>query len=318
MNLDDLRTLAQSIRDEIGKAVYGQDEAVNLLLVCLLARGHCLLEGPPGTAKTLLAQSAAASMHLDFGRIQFTPDLMPGDVLGASIFDFSTNQFRLTKGPVFTDILLADEINRAPPKTQAALLQVMNEGIATIDGTDHTLGECFFVVATQNPIEHQGTYPLPEAQLDRFLFKIIIDFPDEDAEVTILSRNAERPLEFSARTGDIKPVAGIEHIRQARSFVDGIRLDDTLIRYIVSLTRATRVDPQILYGASTRAADSLAGAARAFAALDGRDYAIPDDIKRLFIPALQHRIVLGPSAEIEGLTPRLVLENILNQIEAPR
>ncbi len=318
MNLDDLRTLAQSIRDEIGKAVHGQEDAVDLLLVCLLARGHCLLEGPPGTAKTLLAQSVSAAMRLDFGRIQFTPDLMPGDVLGASIFDFSTNEFRLTKGPIFTDILLADEINRAPPKTQAALLQAMNEGIATIDGTDHQLGDCFFVVATQNPIEHQGTYPLPEAQLDRFLFKIVIDFPQEDAEVTILKRNAERPLEYKARTGDIVPVAGLDEIRQARTFVDNIRLDETLIKYIVSLVRATRSDPQILYGASTRAADALAGAARALAALEGRDYALPDDIKRLFIPALQHRIVLGPSAEIEGLTSRTVLENTLNQIEAPR
>jgi MoxR-like ATPase len=318
MNLDDLRNLAQSIRDEIGKAVHGQEEAVDLLLVSLLARGHCLLEGPPGTAKTLLAQSVAAAMHLDFGRIQFTPDLMPGDVLGATIFDFAKNEFRLTKGPIFTDILLADEINRAPPKTQAALLQVMNEGIATIDGTDHQLGECFFVVATQNPIEHQGTYPLPEAQLDRFLFKIVIDFPAEDDEIFILTRNAERPLEYKARTGDIQAVAGLDEIRQARAFVDGIRLDDTLIRYVVSLVRATRSDPQILYGASTRAADALAGAARALAALEGRDYALPDDIKRLFVPALQHRIVLGPAAEIEGLSPPLILENTLNQIEAPR
>ncbi len=318
MNLDDLRNLAQSIRDEIGKAVHGQDEAVDLLLVSLLARGHCLLEGPPGTAKTLLARSVAAAMSLQFGRIQFTPDLMPGDVLGASIFDFSTNEFRLTKGPVFTDILLADEINRAPPKTQAALLQVMNEGIATIDGADHQLGECFFVVATQNPIEHQGTYPLPEAQLDRFLFKIVIDFPGEDDEIFILKRNSEKPLEYRARTADIQPVAGLEQIRAARGFVDNIRLDETLIRYIVSLVRATRSDPQILYGASTRAADALAGAARALAALEARDYALPDDIKRLFVPALQHRIVLGPAAEIEGQSPQLILENTLNQIEAPR
>jgi MoxR-like ATPase len=300
MNLDDLRNLAQSIRDEIGKAVHGQDDAVDLLLVSLLAR------------------SVAAALKLDFGRIQFTPDLMPGDVLGASIFDFSTNEFRLTKGPIFTDILLADEINRAPPKTQAALLQVMNEGIATIDGTDHQLGECFFVIATQNPIEHQGTYPLPEAQLDRFLFKIVIDFPDEDSEIFILTRNAERPLEYRALTSDIGAVAGIDEIRQARSFVDNIRLDDTLVNYIVSLVRATRSDPQILYGASTRAADALAGAARALAALEGRDYALPDDIKRLFAPALRHRIVLGPAAEIEGLSPELVLENTLNQVEAPR
>jgi MoxR-like ATPase len=194
----------------------------------------------------------------------------------------------------------------------------MNEGIATIDGTDHKLGECFFVVATQNPIEHQGTYPLPEAQLDRFLFKIVIDFPSEDDEIFILKRNSEKPLEYRALTADIEAVAGLEQIRAARGFVDNIRLDETLIRYIVSLVRATRSDPQILYGASTRAADALAGAARALAALEGRDYALPDDVKRLFVPSLQHRIVLGPAAEIEGQSPQLILENTLNQIEAPR
>ncbi len=318
MNLEELQTLAESIRTEIAKAVHGQDEAIEMLLIGIFARGHCLLEGPPGTAKTLLAQSLSAAMTLDFGRIQFTPDLMPGDVLGTNIFDFTTNEFRLTKGPVFTDILLADEINRAPPKTQAALLQVMNERIATIDGKDHALGDSFFVVATQNPIEHQGTYPLPEAQLDRFLFKIIVAFPDEAAEIEILTRHARQPLDHNHRRQGIEPVAGVEQISAGRSLIDGIRLDDDIIRYIVSLVRATRSDPEIAHGGSTRAADSIAGAVRAAAALDGRDYAIPDDVKRLFTPSMRHRIVLGPTAEIEGRTPATVLENILNQVEAPR
>ena len=318
MNLEDLQRLADGLRDEISKAVWGQDEAIEMLLIGVFARGHCLLEGPPGTAKTLLAQSLASAMTLDFGRIQFTPDLMPGDVLGANIFDFGTNEFRLTKGPVFTDILLADEINRAPPKTQAALLQVMNERIATIDGVDHELGEHFFVVATQNPIEQQGTYPLPEAQLDRFLFKVLVDFPNEEAEMTILQRHAQQALDHNARRAGIEAVAGGEGISGGRALVDGIRLDDDILRYILNLVRATRTDGEIAHGASTRAADALAGAVRAAAALDGRDYAIPDDVKRLYIPSMRHRVVLGPAAEIEGRTPDQVLENILNQIEAPR
>ncbi|MEM0989454.1 MAG: MoxR family ATPase [Pseudomonadota bacterium] len=318
MNLEELNSLADALRAEIGKAVHGQDAAIDMLLTGIFSRGHVLLEGPPGTAKTLLAQALSSAMTLQFGRIQFTPDLMPGDVLGSNIFDFSSSQFRLTKGPVFTDILLADEINRAPPKTQAALLQVMNERIATIDGTDYALGEHFFVVATQNPIEQQGTYPLPEAQLDRFLFKLLIEFPDEAAEITILTRHAAQALDHNARREGIAPVAGADMVSAGRALVDSIRLDDDLIRYIVSLVRATRNDAEIAHGASTRAADALAGAVRAAAALDGRDYAIPDDVKRLFGPAMRHRIVLGPTAEIEGRTPDQVLENIVNQVEAPR
>ncbi len=318
MNLEELNGLADRLRAEIGKAVHGQDGAIDMLLIGIFARGHVLLEGPPGTAKTLLAQSLSSAMTMAFGRIQFTPDLMPGDVLGANIFDFATSQFRLTKGPVFTDILLADEINRAPPKTQAALLQVMNERVATIDGADYELGDSFFVVATQNPIEQQGTYPLPEAQLDRFLFKLLIAFPDEAAEIEILTRHAQQALDHNARREGISAVASAEEVAAGRALVDSIRLDEDLIRYIVTLVRATRTDAEIAHGASTRAADALAGSVRAAAALDGRDYAIPDDVKRLYAPAMRHRIVLGPAAEIEGRTPDQVLENLLNQVEAPR
>ncbi|PUB17485.1 AAA family ATPase [Yoonia sediminilitoris] len=318
MNLDMFRDVVETARAEIGKTVHGQDEIVTSLLVAVFARGHCLLEGPPGTAKTLLAKTLSQTMALDFGRIQFTPDLMPGDVLGANIFNFQTGSFTLTKGPVFTDILLADEINRAPPKTQSSLLQAMNERQVTIDGVTYPLGADFFVVATQNPIEQQGTYPLPEAQLDRFLFKLIVDFPDRDAEVEILSRNRNKPVGEERTTDDVAKTISGDTLAAGRALVDSIRLDDTILNYIVDLIRATRNDAEIRHGASTRAADALASAVRAKAAIEGRDYAIPDDVQALLIPAMRHRIVLGPTAEIEGRVPEDVLGNILNRIDAPR
>ncbi|MCK0097296.1 MoxR family ATPase [Yoonia sp. F2084L] len=318
MTLEELTALADQLRAEIGKKVLGQEEVVDMLITALFARGHVLLEGPPGTAKTLLARSFAAAMSLDFGRIQFTPDLMPGDVLGTSIFNFQTNDFILTKGPVFSEVLLADEINRAPPKTQAALLQAMNEQVVSIDGADHSLGNNFIVVATQNPIEQQGTYPLPEAQLDRFLFKVMVDFPDEAAEMAILQQHAAKPVNASGETDGITPVLTAETLAASRAVIDGIILDDNILAYILRLVRATRETADIAFGASTRAADALALATRVTAALNGRDFAIPDDVKRLFAPALRHRVVLGPAAEIEGQSSDMVLENILNQIEAPR
>jgi MoxR-like ATPase len=318
MTLETLRDRADALRAEIGRTVLGQEEAVDLLLVALFARGHILLEGPPGTANTLLARSFAAALALDFGRVQYTPDLMPGDILGTSIFNFQTNAFVLTKGPVFSQVLLADEINRAPPKTQAALLQAMNERTVSIDGTDHTLGSDFIVIATQNPIEQQGTYPLPEAQLDRFLFKIEIDFPPEDVEMAILKAHAAKPIEAGLETAGFAKVLDAAALAESRALIDGIILKDDILAYILRLIRATRTNPEISHGASTRAADAVARAARVLAALSGRDFAIPDDVKRLFIPALRHRIVLGPTAEIEGRDAEQVLQNILNQIEAPR
>jgi MoxR-like ATPase len=318
MDLIRFQSLIETVRAEIGRAVHGQDALIDLLLVSVFARGHCIVEGPPGTAKTLLARSVAAVMDLGFGRIQFTPDLMPGDVLGVNLFNFQTNAFKLTKGPIFCDILLADEINRAPPKTQSALLQAMNERVVTIDGTDHSLGRNFFVIATQNPIEQQGTYPLPEAQLDRFLFKLVVDFPDRAAEIDILTRHASQPLEFDARSAELRKVMTAQDLVEGRALVDGIRLDATILTYIVDLIRATRNDADILHGASTRAADALAGAVRARAAVEGRDYGLPDDVQALLLPVLRHRIVLGPSAEIEGRSAEDVLRNILNRIDAPR
>ena len=318
MNLDTFQSVVDSTKAEIGKSVHGQDEIISTLLVSIFARGHCLLEGPPGTAKTLLAKTLAHTMELDFGRIQFTPDLMPGDVLGGNIYNFQKGEFSLTRGPVFTDILLADEINRAPPKTQSSLLQAMNERQVTIDGETYDLGDNFCVIATQNPIEQQGTYPLPEAQLDRFLFKLIVDFPDRDAELEILSRNRTKPIGAEDALDEVGKVLSGKVLAEGRKLVDGIRLDDTILAYIVDLIRATREDSEIRHGASTRAADALASATRAKAAIEGRDYAIPDDVQALLIPAMRHRIVLGPTAEIDGRTPEDVLGNILNRIDAPR
>lgn len=318
MDLEAFRQLVAATRSEIGKAVRGQDALIDLVLISVFAGGHCLLEGPPGTAKTLLARSFSQVMALNFRRIQFTPDLMPGDVLGVNLFNFQTSAFHLTKGPVFTDILLADEINRAPPKTQSALLQAMNERMVTIDGVDYPLGPDFFVLATQNPIEQHGTYPLPEAQLDRFLFKLVVDFPDRETEIDILARHAERAVQAERRSADIERLLSAETMAEGKALIDGIRLDTAILAYIVDLIRATRSDPDILHGASTRAADALAAAVRVKAAFDGRDYGLPDDVQALLLPALRHRIMLSPAAEIEGRTAEEVLTNIKNRVSAPR
>ncbi|NTF45934.1 MoxR family ATPase [Rhizobium rhizogenes] len=318
MDLGEFRNLIAAVRGEIGKAVQGQDTLIDLVLISIFARGHCLVEGPPGTAKTLLARAVSAAMELEYRRIQFTPDLMPGDVLGINLFNFQTNQFHLTKGPVFTDILLADEINRAPPKTQSALLQAMNERVITIDGTDYSLGSDFFVLATQNPIEQHGTYPLPEAQLDRFLFKLVVDFPERAIEIAILSKHANQALKSDVRNAGIQPLISSETLAAGRALIDQIHLDTTILTYVVDLVRATRSDPDILHGASTRAADALAAAVRVRAAFEGRDYGLPDDVQALLVPALRHRIVLSPAAEIDGRTADEVLRNIRNRVDAPR
>ncbi len=318
MNLDEFQELIEKTRGEIRKAVKGQDGIIDMVLISLFSRGHCLLEGPPGTAKTLLAQSFARAVKLNFGRVQFTPDLMPGDVLGVNIFNFQSQEFHLTKGPIFTDILLADEINRAPPKTQAALLQAMNEREVTIDGKTYKLGDAFFVIATQNPIEQHGTYPLPEAQLDRFLFKLKVEFPNRDDEVSILQANAERNVSEKGGASDVKNTLTRTQLNAGFKLIDEIRLDDTILAYIVDLVRSTREDPSITHGASTRAADAIANAVRANAALEGRDYALPDDVQKLFIPTMRHRIVLGPNAEIEGKTSDDVLAALMKRVDAPR
>jgi MoxR-like ATPase len=318
MDVRAVQEIADRIRAEIRKAVIGQDDVIELLLTALLVGGHVLLEGVPGTAKTLLTQAFAAGLALDFGRIQFTPDLMPGDVLGTNLFNFQTNTFTLIKGPMFTQLLLADEINRTPPKTQAALLQAMNERTVTIDGTDHPLGDEFMVVATQNPIEQHGTYPLPEAQLDRFLFKIVIDHPDRDQEREIVRRHGHRSAMPSLADFGLQPVVEAAVLRDIRDTVASIRLADTLIDYVVDIVRATRQHASLQVGASTRAANMLAAAARAFAALQGRDFVIPDDIKSLALPVLRHRLLLSPGAEIEGAVTDRIVAGILDQTAVPR
>jgi MoxR-like ATPase len=310
--------LTEAIRNEVGKAVVGQNDVIDLMLTSLLVDGHILLEGVPGTAKTLLAQSFAASLSIKFGRIQFTPDLMPGDVLGTNLFNFQTNNFTLTKGPIFTELLLADEINRAPPKTQAALLQAMNERIVTIDGRDHPLGDDFMVIATQNPIEQQGTYPLPEAQLDRFLFKIVIQHPGRDEEREIVRRHGHRTAMPRLEDFGLAAVMDSRILADMRHLVTKLHLSDDLLDYIVDVVRGTRAHASLDVGASTRAANMLASAARAYAALLGRDFVIPDDVKTLALPVLRHRVILSASAEIEGLSADRIVSEILDRTAAPR
>lgn len=318
MDLQGIHALTNGIRHEVRKAVVGQDEVIDLMLTSLLVGGHVLLEGVPGTAKTMLTRAFAAGLSLQFGRIQFTPDLMPGDVLGTNLFNFQTNTFSLTKGPIFTQVLLADEVNRTPPKTQSALLQAMNERAVTIDGKDYMLGDEFLVVATQNPIEQQGTYPLPEAQLDRFLFKIIITYPSRDEERAIVQRHGHCSAMPRLEDFGLEPVVDGHALAEARKMVTHIQLSEALIDYVVDIIRATREHSSLEVGASTRAANMLASAVRAYAALQGRDFVIPDDIKTLALPVLRHRVVLSPGGEIEGLTTDKVITEILAQIAAPR
>lgn len=318
MSVADIRNLADRIRSEVSKAIVGQSTSVDLLLVALFSSGHVLLEGPPGTAKTLLAQCFSKAISLQFGRIQFTPDLMPGDVLGTNLFNFQTNQFSLTKGPIFTDLLLADEINRTPPKTQAALLEAMQERKVTIDGESYPLNPRFTVIATQNPIEQQGTYPLPEAQLDRFLFKHNLEYPSREEEIRIVAQHGTRSGMKTPDGFGIQPVLTAAELDAAVESVAGVRLKDEIISYIVDIVRTTRETPALETGASPRAAAALATAARARAALDGRDFVIPDDVKTLALPALRHRVILSPAADIEGRTTDETLAGIIEQTAAPR
>ena len=318
MQLGELRQLADRIRAEIGKAVVGQTDTVSLMLTALFAGGHVLLEGPPGTAKTLLAQCFARTLDLQFGRVQFTPDLMPGDILGSNLFNFQTNAFTLTKGPVFCDVLLADEINRTPPKTQAALLEAMQERGVTLDGKRHALSPRFTVIATQNPIEQQGAYPLPEAQLDRFLFKHVLSYPSAEEETRIVAQHGASARENDPTAYGVSKVASGELLAGAVAAAAQTKLTKEIIDYVVRIVRATRDATSFELGASPRAAAMLASAARAAAALDGRDYVIPDDVKMLALPALRHRVMLSPAAEIEGRTADSALKGVLDSIEAPR
>ncbi len=314
----DIRELAAHIRTEVGRAVTGQADTVDLVITALLSGGHILLEGPPGTAKTFLAQCFAQALGFHFGRVQFTPDLMPGDITGANIFNFQTGAFALTRGPVFCELLLADEINRTPPKTQAALLEAMQERQVTIDGVRHPLPARFTVIATQNPIEQQGTYPLPEAQLDRFLFKQVLDYPTEEEEQAIVAGHGARSGMPDPASFGVQRVADAGVVGQAMAAVSAVTLSPPVVAYIVSLVRATRATADLESGASPRAAAMLATASRARAAMDGRNYVIPDDVKALAMPALSHRLILSPAAEIDGRKVPDVVRSLIEQVEAPR
>jgi MoxR-like ATPase len=313
-----IRELTDRLRAEVHKVVVGQDRALDLLLVALLSDGHVLVEGVPGVAKTLLARVFAAALGIGFGRIQFTPDLMPGDVIGTNLFNFQTNAFVLTKGPIFADALVADEINRAPPKTQAALLQAMQERAVTIDGRTHPLSPAFMVIATQNPIEQEGTYPLPEAQLDRFLFKVDVGYPSRDEERVMVRVHGHRTATPPIESFGIRPVAALSDLLAVRAAVAAIRLEEPIVDYVVDLVRATRGRPALLAGASPRAANMLATAARARAAVEGRGFVIPDDVKALALPVLGHRVVLAPAAEVEGMTAAAAVARVVEEVEAPR
>ena len=316
--LETLRGLAADVKAEVGKAIVGQEDLIDHLMVALIAQGHVLLEGPPGTAKTFLAQCFARATGLDYGRIQFTPDLLPGDILGSNLFNFQTSQFTLTRGAIFTELLLADEINRTPPKTQAALLEAMQERRVTLDGETHVLPDRFMVVATQNPIESQGVYPLPEAQLDRFLFKLIAAYPSEEEEANIVAR-------FGAQQGPPRPenfgieaVTGRDALQASIAGVKAVTLAPENVDYVVRLVRATRDHADLATGASPRAAVLLGNAARVRAALEGRDYVVPDDIKALATGVLRHRLILSAAAEIEGREVEAIVGDLIESTEAPR
>ena len=318
MNIDELKTLADNIRAQVAKAIIGQEDIVDHLLIALFSSGHVLLEGPPGTAKTFLAQCFSATLGFDFGRIQFTPDLMPGDIIGSNLFNFQTSSFTLTRGPIFCDLLLADEINRTPPKTQAAMLEAMQERSVTIDGETHALGSRFMVVATQNPIEQQGVYPLPEAQLDRFLFKLLVEYPDAAEEKRIVSQYGERVGAPVPKDFGIENQADGAMLTAANEVVKSVKLVEDVVDYVVRLIRATRETADLENGASPRAAIMLANAARARAAISGRDYVIPDDVKALAPSVLRHRTMLSPAAEIEGRQVDSIITGLVERTEAPR
>ncbi|MFO7960190.1 MAG: MoxR family ATPase [Nitriliruptoraceae bacterium] len=312
------RTALERVRAEIGTVIVGQDGVITGLVAALLVRGHVLLEGVPGVAKTLLVTTLARALDLRSSRVQFTPDLMPADVTGQTILDPSRDGFRFREGPVFTNLLLADEINRTPPRTQAALLEAMQERQVSVDGTARPLPEPFLVVATQNPVEHEGTYPLPEAQLDRFLFKLQVAYPSRDQELEIIDRHATGTDAGDPHTGTVRPVAGTAELDAARAAVRGVGVSDEVRAYLVDLVRATRQAPAVELGVSPRGATMLLHAAKAWAWLAGRPYVTPDEVKAVTKPTLRHRLVLRPELELEGADPDGVLDGLLASVPVPR
>jgi MoxR-like ATPase len=310
--------LYDAVRRESGKVIQGQEEVLDQVLVCFLSRGHVLLEGVPGIAKTLIAKTVATIVGGTFKRVQFTPDLMPSDVTGTNVFDLRTSAFQLRHGPVFTNVLLADEINRTPPKTQAALLQAMEERLVTIDGENHPLPEPFFVAATQNPVEYEGTYPLPEAQLDRFLMKVLVTYPTAEQEEGILRQAHSGIVAHDPASAGVTAAVSPAELTDCMEAIGSVRVDDGLFRYIVQVVRKTRDAYGVTLGASPRAALALLRCGKALAALRGRDYLIPDDVKELAPAILRHRLLLKPEVELEGLTPDHVVTTTLSAVPVPR
>jgi MoxR-like ATPase len=316
MQCTEIAEVAARLRAQTGRVVMGQDQAVDLLFAAWLAAGHVLLEGVPGTAKTLLARTVARCLQLEFRRIQFTPDLMPADVLGTSLFDFQSAKFSLSRGPIFTELLLADEINRTPPKTQAALLEAMQERSVTLDGNTHRLGDAFFVIATQNPIEQEGTYPLPEAQLDRFLLKLTMGYPGRDDERRMASVHGQTVPDLDSF--GLEPLVGTDFLTAARAVVHAVRIEDSVLDYLLDIVRSTREHPSLRCGASPRAVNMLAAAVRALAAVQGMDFVLPDHVQQLAVPLLAHRVVLTPAADIEGQQAQSIVGQLVQQRRAPR
>ena len=306
----------ERLRTEISKVIVGQDKAVELVLTCILANGHVLIEGVPGVAKTLLARLVARLVDAKFSRIQFTPDLMPSDVLGTNIFNVKTQDFEFHEGPVFADVVLVDEINRAPAKTQAALFEVMEERQVSIDGRAYKMGDLYTILATQNPVEQEGTYRLPEAQLDRFLMKITMGYPTEDEELEILKRHEQK--ENLTPLADIQPILTKEELLQLRSYMQHVVVDESLLRYITQIIQQTRSTRAVFLGASPRASVAMLQASKAFALLQGRDFVTPEDVKTVTPSILQHRLVLTAEAEMEGYTAYKVAQRLIDKVEVPK
>ena len=316
LNLQPLQENVQKVKAEIGKVIVGQSKMIDQLLVAVLSNGHVLLEGVPGVAKTISAKLLARTLSLDFSRIQFTPDLMPSDIIGTSIFDLSKSTFEFKKGPIFSNFVLIDEINRAPAKTQAALFEVMEERQITADGTTYILEKPFLVIATQNPIEQEGTYRLPEAQLDRFLFKITIDYPNLEEEIHIIQK--ENELQSRNKMDTIATIISQSNIIEFQELVKQVLIEPNLIEYIAKIVLNTRENAFLYLGASPRASIAILNASKGFAALRGRDFVTPDDIKEAAIPVLQHRVLVTPEREMEGITSTEIIKQIVDSVEIPR
>lgn len=316
INLVQFSEQVKKIKAEIGKVIVGQSNLIDLLITALLADGHVLIEGVPGVAKTLTAKLFARILSVDFSRIQFTPDLMPSDVMGTAVFNLKVSEFEFRPGPIFSNIVLIDEINRAPAKTQSALFEVMEERQVTVDGSTHPMKKPYMVLATQNPIEHEGTYRLPEAQLDRFIFKLLVGYPNLEEEMTILSNNHGR--EGVSPLDEVRPQLTAADIEAMKRCAQQVHVEKNLIQYIAQIVQETRNNPLLFLGASPRASLALLNATKAFALIQGRDFISPEDVKHLALPVLRHRVALSPEKEMEGLSTDEIMDQLVNKIEVPR